>query len=324
MLPGMGPGPTSQVDGRRPPVRPRPGVPEHIRRRRARLAWAVVALLVITIAAIGWWLGSGRWTDVPALTGKSQDTAIGLLQEAGLDPKPIVSQFSETVRPGMVISAAPAGGRAIRGTDVRLVVSKGPERFVVPTDLVGKPRDAVLAALVKLPVKVVPQEQYDNDVDAGKVTGFDPAAGSPLKRGQTLTVVVSKGHEPVRVPDVTGQTPEAATRNLQELGFSVTRGPDGRSASVAKGAVMAVAPAPSAGPVPYGSRVTITVSAGVPQVTVPDVTGKNVREATKILEQAGLKVRSQTFIAGNHVYQQSPSAGRVVDQGSEVKLLLFG
>jgi serine/threonine-protein kinase len=283
-----------------------------------------VALLVITIAAVGWWLGSGRWTDVPALQGKSQDTAIGLLQEAGLDPKPITQQFSETVPTGRVISAEPASGRAIRGSDVRLVVSKGPQRFVVPTSLVGQPKDAVLAALGKMPLQVSVHEEYDNDVAAGNVTGFDPPAGQPLKKDAAVTVVVSTGHAPVSVPDVTGQSPDAATKNLQELGFTVVRGPDGRSASVPKGAVMAVSPAPSAGPVGYGSKVTITVSAGVPQVTVPDVTGKDLGEATRILREAGLKVRSQTFIAGNHVYRQSPGAGQVVDQGSEVRLLLFG
>ena len=72
---------------RRPPVdRPRPGVPQHIRRRRARFAVAIILLLAVTIGAIGWWLGSGRWTTVPSLTGKQENTAIGLLQEAGLDP----------------------------------------------------------------------------------------------------------------------------------------------------------------------------------------------------------------------------------------------
>jgi serine/threonine-protein kinase len=325
MLPGMGPGPTAQVDGHRPPVRPRPGVPEHIRRRRARLAWAVLLLLVITIAAVGWWLGSGRWTDVPKVQGKSQDIAVGLIQEAGLDPHlPITEQFSETVPAGEVISAKPASGRAIRGSDVSLVVSKGPERFVVPASLVGQPKDAVLAALAKMPLQVTPKDQYDNDVASGHVIGFDPPAGQPLKKNTVVTVLVSTGHAPVSVPDVTGQSPDAATKNLQELGFTVTRGPDGRSAAVPKGAVMAVAPGPKDGPVGYGSKVTITVSAGVPQVTVPDVIGKTAKDATKILEAAGLKVRTQTFITGNHVYRQNPEPGKVVDQGTPVTLLLFG
>jgi serine/threonine-protein kinase len=298
-------------------------VPEHIRRRRARLAWAVLALLVITIAAVGWWLGSGRWTHVPALVGKQQNTAIGLLQEAGLDPRPITKQFSETVPEGVVIQASPSKGDAVRGTDVKLVVSKGPERFVVATSLVGQPKAAVLAALQKLPVKVTAQSTYDSKVPAGSVTGFDPAAGTPLKRGEAVTVLVSKGHEPVGVPDVRGQSPEAATKNLQELGFKVERGPDGRSADVPKGAVMSVAPAPG-GSAPYASTVTITVSAGVPQVQVPDVTGKSSEEATQILQRAGLKVKTQSFF-GDRVFRQSPEPGKTVDTGTEVTLLLtFG
>ena len=80
-------GPTASVGGSRPPVRPRPGgVPDHVRKRRTRLVLAIVLLLAITIGAVGWWLGSGRWTAVPELVGQKKDTAIGLLQEAGLDP----------------------------------------------------------------------------------------------------------------------------------------------------------------------------------------------------------------------------------------------
>jgi serine/threonine-protein kinase len=70
--------------------------------------------------------------------------------------------------------------------------------------------------------------------------------------------------------------------------------------------------------------VTITVSAGVPQVQVPDVRGKKADEATQILQKAGLTVKVQTFIAGSHVQQQSPSAGATVDQGTQITLLVFG
>ena len=56
--------------------------------------------------------------------------------------------------------------------------------------------------------------------------------------------MVSLGHEPVAVPDVTGQTPEQAVANLEELGFEVQKGDDGRSAAVDVGEVMAVTPGP--------------------------------------------------------------------------------
>jgi serine/threonine-protein kinase len=321
MLPGMGPGATSSVHGQRPPVRPRPGVPDHIRRRRTRLALAVVLLLAITIGAVGWWLGSGRWTTVPALTGKPEDTAIGLLQEAGLDPSCCTRRFDEKVPAGVVLSAKPSGGDAIRGTDVRLTVSKGPERFTVDAALVGKPEADALAALKGLPVQVAEKSAFDDKVAAGSVTAFDPPAGSALKRGQVVTVTVSKGHAPVAVPNVVGLSPEDATKNLQQLGFKVTRGADGRSGDVEAGQVMAVAPAPSTGAIAYGSPVTITVSAGVPQVQVPNVKGKKVDDATKTLEDAGLKVNVQTFITGNRVIQQSIEAGKTVDQGTTITLL---
>jgi serine/threonine-protein kinase len=322
MLPGTGAGPTTGVGGRRPPVRPGTGVPEHVRRRRVRLAIAVVLLLAVTIGAVAWWLGSGRWTTVPALAGRPEDTAIGLLQKAGLDPACCAREYSETVPAGVVIAASPASGDAVRGTNVRLTVSKGPERFVVPAALKGQKQEAVLAALKDLPVTPKVALQYDDTVAPGTVLDFDPPAGTPLKRGTTVTVLVSKGHKPVQIPDVVGLSPDAATKNLQQLGFVVKRGPDGRTAAVAPGQVMAVVPDPKGGAVAYGSEVTITVSAGVPQVTVPDVRGQKVADAQAALQQLGLKVTVQTFISGNRVVQQSIPKDTVVDQGTTITLLV--
>ncbi|HLM04823.1 MAG TPA: Stk1 family PASTA domain-containing Ser/Thr kinase [Blastococcus sp.] len=323
MLPGMGAGPTTNVNGRRPALeRPRPGVPEHIRRRRARFAVAVILLLAITIGAVGWWLGSGRWTQIPELVGKEQAAAIDLLQEAGLDPDCCEEQWSEEFPAGAVMSTDPAPGEAVRGSDVRLVVSKGPERFQVDPALVNQPVADVEAALqTSLPVQVTRTERYDDSVAAGLVIGFDPAAGTELRRDEVVTIIVSKGHAPVEVPDVTGQTPEQAQTNLESLGFVVQRGEDGRSADVDKGEVMAVTPGPTDGAQAFGSTVTITVSSGVPLVTVPDVNGKKADDARAILEAAGLKVDATSFF-GNKVRQQVPAAGETVEQGTVVKILV--
>jgi len=99
----------------------------------------------------------------------------------------------------------------------------------------------------------------------------------------------------------------------------------GRSRDVQPGQVMAIDPDPNAGPVEYGSTVKIAVSAGVPQVQVPDVRGKSVDEATKILGDLHLQVKVNTFIAGNRVYQQSPKPGDTVDEGTVIQLAVsFG
>jgi len=298
-------------------------VPTHIRRRRARFAVALVLLLAITIGAIGWWLGSGRWTDIPDLIGKDQNAAIDLLQEAGLTPECCDEVWSEEFPDGSVMSTEPPAGEAIRGTDVRLVVSQGPERFIVPTDLVGKPETDVVAAIQDdLPeLQVTTAEEYDNDVAAGLVLRFDPPAGTERRRDHLVTVVVSQGHEPVDVPDVTGQSPEQAQTNLEALGFAVERIEDGRSADVAVGEVMAVTPGPADGPVEYGRTVSIQVSAGLPLVTVPDVTGMGQDEAAAALQAAGLTVDATKFL-GNRVRQQQPAAGETVEQGTSVKILV--
>jgi serine/threonine-protein kinase len=299
-------------------------VPPHIRRRRARFAVALVLLLAVTIGAVGWWLGEGRWTDVPSLVGQPEKTAVGLVQEAGLDPVFADEQFSEDVPDGTVLTAEPTGGRLIRGSDVEIVVSKGPERFSVAVDLVGKPLEEVKAALAGQPIPLVPASGFSDTVPQGSVISFDPPAGTDLRRDQSVTVVVSSGRAPVKVPDVVGQSPEAATANLEERGFTVER-TEGRSADVPTGAVMAVAPGPGDAAQPYGSKVTIQVSIGVPQVTVPDVRNKSQDEAVAALAAVGLKADAETFIAGDRVFQQSPRAGEVVDQGSTVRILIsFG
>jgi beta-lactam-binding protein with PASTA domain len=327
VLPGTGAGPTTAVGNTRPrPPVARPGVPPHIRRRRARLAIALVLLLAVTIGAIGWWLGSGRWVDIPELVNQDKDTAIGMLQEAGLDPTFADEQFSETVPAGEVISADPPEGAAIRGSDVELVVSKGAERFTVDAALTGQPADDVQAELqVKYPQLVFQQaKETSEEIGAGNVIRFDPVAGTALKAGDTVTVVVSSGRAPVKVPDVVGSSPDAAQDTLRQLGFTVARD-TGRSAEVATGQVMAVTPGPGDGAQAYGSRITITVSEGLPQVTVPDVVGSSEKDAAAALKAVGLKADSTSFIAGDRVFQQSPKAGEVVDLGSTVRILIsFG
>jgi eukaryotic-like serine/threonine-protein kinase len=84
---------------------------------------------------------------------------------------------------------------------------------------------------------------------------------------------------------------------------------------------MAVTPGPGDGPVGFGSTVTITVSIGVPLVTVPDVSGMKEGEATAALQAVGLKVDATKFF-GNKVRNQQPAAGEVVERGSTVKILV--
>ncbi|WP_091064188.1 Stk1 family PASTA domain-containing Ser/Thr kinase [Klenkia brasiliensis] len=320
--------PTGAVAGRRAPqpTTPRPlprvGVPDHIRRRRVRLAVAVVLLMAVTIGAVGWWLGSGRWTDVPEVSGQGQQQAIGFLQEAGLDPV-ITEVFSEDVPAGTVVSADPAdGARIIIGSDVTLTVSKGPERFTVDGALLGRPADEVQAAVEALGggLQVARTTGRSDDVAEGSVMAIDPPPGTELRRGQTVTIQVSAGAANIAVPDLAGQDPDDAQTALEQLGFEVTRD-EGRSDAVSTGQVISATPD---GDQPYGSEITLTVSTGPVQVTVPNVVGQSKDAAVAALEAAGLEV-SVTQFFGDTVLRQTPGAGQVVDPGTSVTILVtFG
>ena len=96
--------------------------------------------------------------------------------------------------------------------------------------------------------------------------------------------------------------------NLEELGFVVQKGEDGRSAAVDVGEVMAVTPGPGDGPVAFGSTVTITVSVGVPLVQVPDVSGMKQDEAPKALEAVGSRPTPRSSSATRCVSSSPPPA----------------
>ena len=98
---------------------------------------------------------------------------------------------------------------------------------------------------------------------------------------------------------------------------------EGRSADVDPGEVMAVTPG-AGEQAPYESAVTLQVSAGLPQVQVPDVVGRSQAEASTVLQQAGLQVQVSQFF-WDKVFRQSPAAGETVEIGTPVTILVtFG
>ena len=178
VLPGMGAGPTMNVNGRRPAVeRARPGFPPHIAGAAPVSPLAIILLLAVTIGAVGWWLGSGRWTQVPELIGQEQSAAIDLLQGRGAGPRLLRGAVERGVpRGGPSCRPNPKAGEAIRGTDVRLVVSKGPERFRVDPALVGslgRRRAETPGGTAGDPVHH--REEYDDGITAGRGRRVRPA-----------------------------------------------------------------------------------------------------------------------------------------------------
>ena len=154
---------------------------------------------------------------VPDVEGKSEAQAKKQLKSVGLVADP-VRQDDATIPRGQVISSDPSAGEsAEQGSKVRLVVSNGTARVVVP-DLRGHPFDEAKQLLAGLGLKVQREVTFSRDLPEGLVVRTDPDAGTEVNRDDQVTVVVAS-QEFVRVPDVRGDDREEAERKLREAGL---------------------------------------------------------------------------------------------------------
>jgi serine/threonine-protein kinase len=294
---------------------------ERPRRRRGGL-WVALLLVLALGGGAGWWFlgGPGSVTTVPAYAGLTLDQAASSLRAASLRPSS-TEAFSETVPKGQVISGEPQAGAEVRKQSVvDLVVSKGPERYTVPK-LVGAPASGAAKALSELTLAVgKTTEDWSETVPKGVVLAQTPEAGTSVKRGVTVALVVSKGRQPIKVPVVTGKDREAAEAAITKAGLKVTRAPDVNSDTVPAGRVISQSPAK--GTLFRGDTVTITVSKGPVMVEVPRVLGIQVDKAEKTLKDLGFAVEIRrplgTFF--ELVRDQSVAPGQKAPKGSLIIL----
>jgi eukaryotic-like serine/threonine-protein kinase len=206
----------------------------HLRaRRRSRRVFAMwvalVLVLAIGVALTAWWLGSGRWTAVPVLTGVRQDVAERLLNGADLVPT-ARTVYANGVPAGQVTATEPASDtRLLRGSSVTLVVSRGdPTVPAIGAGTAVVDAEAAVRAAQLKPVRSTSAAVYSDSVPEGAVVRTNPAAGTALPLGGTVTLVVSRGEQPpqqVRVPFVIGKRFDEAQQILEEVGLQAEEQP---------------------------------------------------------------------------------------------------
>ena len=268
--------------------------------RRRGLLWILVLVIVALLAAgAGWFFGMGPGSPgtIPQLANKTVAEAQQLLRTAGFQST-VKDVFDDNVSPGLVVASEPVAGQVIRKFEpVSLAVSKGPELFPLP-DLGGKTLDRAKADLNSAGMALGPiTETYDDSAAAGTVMAQAPPSGNPVKHGTPVNLTVSKGPQPIPVPDVRGQEQDAAVKALEAAGLKAVISPETvNDRKVPKGSV--VAQDPSSGNLTKGGTVTLTVSKGPKLVDVPSFIGKQANEARKALEELGFEVRVNNILGG--------------------------
>jgi serine/threonine-protein kinase len=130
----------------------------------------------------------------------------------------------------------------------------------------------------------------------------------------------------VKVPDVTGQNVETATRALENAKFVVGETSEKTSSDVEKGQVISTDPE-AGSEADEGSTVDLIVSSGPEQVEIPRLAGYTFDEAKDLLQsdQYGLKVKKsaqESNAPKDEVINSNPPEGTAVDKGSTVTLLV--
>jgi eukaryotic-like serine/threonine-protein kinase len=294
-------------------------------RDRPLWPWLVAAGFVIAAIVAGffvWQQLSGApqvtvkdYTHLTQASAEHQITAAGLHAQTNKGPNANVPQ-------GKVFKQDPGAGSKIdKGGTVTIWVSTGPPKVTVP-DVKGESWPTAQQTLVNAglqPVRViVPGKVKD------QVVATDPGAGESVPKGTKVRVNVWSGPETGTVPGVVGLSLQEAIARLNQAGFNANPRYVNNS-TAPQNQVISQSPVPGSTET-KGTSVTLNVSNGPPQVTVPDVVGYTSQQAVQTLEAAGFQVSqqyTQTGAAGDNIVQsQNPPGNSQATKGTTVTIVI--
>lgn len=291
--------------------------------KRVRRNRIIAVLLAVALGIGGWYalIGPGSRIVVPSIVGASLDEANAALTPLGLSSEVTEKRFDEEIAAGKILESDPSGGGKVdTGGVVKLVISKGQERYVIPV-LTGLTPEVALKTLTNQPLKSAGiTEEFNSTIPKGLVISSNPSNGQKVKRDTPVTILVSKGVEEIAYTTYVGQSGDQAQNELTDAGFNVESS-FAYSETIAAGAVISQTPAGLVS-VPKGSTITLTVSKGSKFVFIPNVYSIETSKAIAALKDLGLKVkvRSMGKKSVKNVTNVSPKVGAKVLRGTVVTI----
>ncbi|HEX6263249.1 MAG TPA: Stk1 family PASTA domain-containing Ser/Thr kinase [Actinomycetota bacterium] len=298
------------------------------RRRRRRLAtFARVIALLAVLAAAGW----ATWTyliphrtDAPRLQGLTIEEAQGRAEEAGLSLLVDGREYASDVEAGRILSQEPGAGEVVeRGTEIRVVLSRGPELVAIP-EVTGQTIERARGMLRRADLTWEVNRVYHSQAPEGTVIDQNPLADREIEVGTQVVLTVSRGPRPVEVPGVVGVSASEAEAELLAAGLRVTRTQE-FSDRVLRGEVIRQSPEAETRVLP-GTAVEIVISRGPREFPMPNVIGMSREEAVATLRGLGLTVDATRVpgSTGDRVVGQQPRADTTVRAGAQVTIYIGG
>ena len=247
----------------------------------------------------GWWLASGRFVQVPSVSGDSVTQATAVLTADGFTVKR-GRVHSNAVASGSVAGTSPAG-RVPKGSTITILVSSGPFTSVVPK--VQNDTQAVAQAALQRVHLVSTTQQVGSDAPVGTVIGTSPPAGTTWPQTKTVTILIAGGPQ---LPDFSGENVQTAQQWANQNGVTLQQQADNNSQQPA-GTITGQEPAAKS-LVRKGQTVIVNVSTGPQVVNVPYVIGDSVEQATQALQAAGFQVQVNKYGPFDKVFDFSPTS----------------
>jgi len=255
---------------------------------------------------------NSKEVTMPDLRGKSQADAEKALADVKLIGVAANPEETSDVQPGLVFKQSVAPGTKVKeGTKVTFTVAMAPGEVAVP-NVTGMTSDDAKKAIADAKLGFDSTTAYNDGVAEGLIASQSIAAGTKVKQGTTVTVTVSLGKKPqdkVTVPDVMTYSWGDAENALRSAGLAARYTGDPAGVVVAQDVA-------AGSQVDPNTLVTVTLSAPVKYVEVPNIIGMSVSAAESATDAVNLVLDADGY--DGTVIDQWPAAGTSVEERTTV------
>ncbi len=230
-----------------------------------------------------------KMIDVSNMTLDEAKTA---LEEIGLNVEQEGTTSSDEVEAGKIVSqSVDKGVEVAENTTIKVTVSSGAGSLTVP-DVTNSPSSEAQKKLEDMGFNVTTDYDYNDTVEQDHVISTNPTAGSSVKKGDTVTVILSRGIASVQVPNVLDKPQADAQTELQNAGLTVSIASTEYNDTIAEGNVISQSVV-GGKYVDKGTSVSLVISLGKKivyysyseTISVPS-DGKDYTKATIVLTDA--------------------------------------
>ena len=196
-------------------------------KRMAGLLVAAAVLIVAIFVVIFTGFGGGsknKAYKVPNILGYTLEEANELDTIKDIFTIEVVGTMSDSnYQPGQIVQQDPAADAERRSNLVIQVYVCAERQEITMPDLLGNVYQTAKIKLQQydLNLNVMREEAFSDEYPAGQIMETQPKLGTVLQKGDTVTLIVSKGAEKITVPTFVGMSYERAKNEAEKLGLKV-------------------------------------------------------------------------------------------------------